>query len=332
MAILGQSAQVVTVLDVAINSDGVPARAQDVVVREDAYPSTSSNSTKPDNSSHPATIVVAKVPIWGLHEDDPVERLRRLQRQFNPHATLLFVRHPVDNLASLNKHRLSKRTHNRGYALSHGDPDSKLQALEKLWKRRQELFSEVIYYPELFLDRANVVGRLRSLRRPGEVVPSIGLPITHCNFCCLNAVRDLVADTKDRLRFRVAWGGGGISHLSPAGAYRKGSREKDLIDEVRSEPRDAPRLRPERKEPIEGEKTKGPVLGNCDPRRHKQRRLYSGLAAAERSRSVPRRNGACLIRAKTRRGLRWLLTVRGSGCASARRHAKQEAARLSRWH
>ena len=44
MAILGQSAQVVTVLDVAINSEGVPARAQDVVVREDAYPSTSSNS------------------------------------------------------------------------------------------------------------------------------------------------------------------------------------------------------------------------------------------------------------------------------------------------
>ena len=233
MAILGQSAQVVTVLDVAINSEGVPARAQDVVVREDAYPSTSSNSTKPDNSSHPATIVVAKVPIWGLHEDDPVERLRRLQRQFNPHATLLFVRHPVDNLASLNKHRLSKRTHNRGYALSHGDPDSKLQALEKLWKRRQELFSEVIYYPELFLDRANVVERLRSLRRPGEVVPSIGLPITHCNFCCLNAVRDLVADTKDRLRFRVAWGGGGINHLSPAAEYWKGSRKKDLIDEVK---------------------------------------------------------------------------------------------------
>ncbi len=235
MAILGQSAQVVTVLDVAINSDGVPARAQDVVVREDLYPSSSSpNSTTADKSRNPATIVVAKVPIWGLHEECPVERLRRLQRQFNPHATLLFVRHPVDNLASLNKHRLSKRTHHPGYALSHGDPHSKLQALEKLWKRREELFSEVVYYAELFLDRQNLIERLRLLhRRRREGAPSIDLPITHCNFCCLNAVRDLVADAKDRLRFRVAWGGGGISHLSPAGAYRKGSREKDLIDEVK---------------------------------------------------------------------------------------------------
>ena len=37
MAILGQSAQVVTVLDVAINSEGVPARAQDVVLINTVY-------------------------------------------------------------------------------------------------------------------------------------------------------------------------------------------------------------------------------------------------------------------------------------------------------
>ena len=150
-----------------------------------------------------------------------MERLRRLQRQFNPHATLLFVRHPVDNLASLNKHRLSKRTHNRGYALSHGDPDSKLQALEKLWKQREELFSEVVHYAELFLDRPNLIERLRLLHRPREGAPSIDLPITHCNFCCLNAVRDLIADTKGRLR--VA--GGGALAISVLPRVLEGSRK-----------------------------------------------------------------------------------------------------------
>ena len=236
MAILGQSAAVVTALDVAINSEGVPARAQDVVVREDAFPRLSGSSANSSNSSSlPATIVVAKVPIWGLHEEDPIERLRRLQRQFKPHATLLFIRHPVDNLLSLNKHLLSKRTHHPGYALSHGDPASKLDALERLWKKRDKLFSGVIYYGELFLDRPGVLKKLQTLRRPGDDAKSVNLPVDDCSFCCLNAVRDIVADTKSRLRYRVSWGAGGISHLSPAAEYKHSKNRKgDALSEVKS--------------------------------------------------------------------------------------------------
>ena len=239
MAILGQSANVLTALDVAINSGGVPRRVKDVVVRDEIPVHKEIDITWSNDNHSSNAIVVAKVPIWGADHQDPVHRLQQMKRKFKPHITILFVRHPVDNLASLNKHLQSKRTHEPGYALSHGDPVSKLRALEVLWKKRDVLFTEVIHYAELFLDRSNLVTRLKALElsdfnsnAPKGQASSQRLPITHCNFCCINAVRDIVADTRARLRFRISWGGGGINHLSPASEYRKGSRKSKLRREV----------------------------------------------------------------------------------------------------
>ena len=119
--ILSKSPDVATAIDVAVNSKGVPDRAEDVQIRDSS-----------DNS----TVAVVKVVVWGDRQEDPVQRLQNLKARFRPHASILFIRHPTDNMLSLKKHLVNPRKGGPGYARSKGDPPDKLRALEKLFLNR----------------------------------------------------------------------------------------------------------------------------------------------------------------------------------------------------
>ena len=207
-AVLSQSPTMVTAVDVAVNSRSVPDSYEDIRIR----------------GSEVTKIAVAKVVVWGVHQIDPLRRLKEMKDKLRPHATILFVRHPEDNLLSLRKHLVNKRKGGPGYARSKGEPNDKLQALEQLFTNAKNLFDATVYYGDLFYARAEVVNSLQT----------IGIPIQHCDFCVPNNMRDLMTFSKQRLKYgSVSWGGGGIHGLAPASEYKQGHRNSDSAEQIR---------------------------------------------------------------------------------------------------
>ena len=97
------------------------------------------------------TVDCAQVVLHGDEVADGGARLRAIAHAFAPDATLLYVRHPADNLASLQKHvrpgvaekgvvdRCGKLGAPIGYGWRCGTPAGKLRALEAVWRSRDAL-------------------------------------------------------------------------------------------------------------------------------------------------------------------------------------------------
>ena len=93
---------------------------------------------------------VLKVAVRGEDVVDSVGRYRYVIKKFQPDISIFFIRHPVDNWASLDKHIRSTTNRNKpdkcqgntalaiGYGWRCGTPNGKLTALEHLYRVHNE--------------------------------------------------------------------------------------------------------------------------------------------------------------------------------------------------
>lgn len=171
--------------------------------------------------------VVLKMTFRGVERGgeqmDYEAHFKEIKAIFKPDISVLYMRHPADNLISLRKHSdpQVKINYNRtdpcntnrkpvwvsGYAYRCGDPNSKLRNLEAMWNLRNSNFDAVFTYHNLHFRQQMLVDKMTSL----------GYAMGTDAFKLNRGIQEIMkfAKTNFKSRNKVRFGTGGIpSHAA----------------------------------------------------------------------------------------------------------------------
>eukprot|EP00927_Polykrikos_kofoidii_P086551 TRINITY_DN9731_c0_g3_i1.p1 TRINITY_DN9731_c0_g3~~TRINITY_DN9731_c0_g3_i1.p1 ORF type:complete len:726 (+),score=126.97 TRINITY_DN9731_c0_g3_i1:52-2229(+) len=166
-----------------------------------------------DLDTEDVDFVVLKTTIQGDEVADPLERLQQMKARFKPDKTVLFLRHPGNNLMHLVKHSLDKvdtdcaphELSNFGYGSRCGSPQGKLRSLEVLWQEREDIFDAIVCLTDLIADKSRWDELIWTMN-------AIGYPLDRGHFAMSVSNVEVAAFAKKRQgKASFPWGMGDAS-------------------------------------------------------------------------------------------------------------------------